>query len=131
MKNTPLPDISGNWKGHDEQLSFGRPAMSKITCTFEKVSQGFEGEISFFFGALDESIYLPKELRPFSGKIRAGWFKEKVLKLDWFNHEVDFIFCGSAYFELMHNGDKLAGHFVGYGPHSHALVQGPIMLARE
>ncbi|MEM6629792.1 MAG: hypothetical protein AAF694_08965 [Bacteroidota bacterium] len=131
MKITPLPDISGKWKGHDEQSSFGRPARAIITCNFEKVGKAFEGAISFTPIGIEDSIYLPEPATTFQAKLRAEWHGGKILKLEWFNPNSDFIFCGSACFELTHNGEKLAGHFVGFGPRSHAIVNGPIMLVRE
>ena len=131
MKN--IPDISGNWIGHDHQLRRGKPVISKIQCTFSQEGDKVSGKMVFINDPVENPIYISNDklVNGLIVSIQGQWVNGKILNASWFPENEEDLNCGAFCLELMHNGDKLAGKFIGFGPISHAIVNGELILARD
>ena len=125
------PSIHGHWEGHDTYQLRNSPSYAQILLDLTDDGKKYVGKLQFIPSKDHDFIYTDEPPKSLIADIHGSWYKNKILRLIWDAKEAPYLLCGVMLLELTHNGEKLMGKFLGYGPENQSIIQGEVVLLKK
>lgn len=113
--------VVGNWIGTIEQPTGpdDRHFSATIRMEIERSGSALRGRSFFAFGELTHVC-----------NVEVRWLFERYFRLDGVSADPQGCMFNTCYFQVNPAGDRIAGRYIGFGPHSNCIIVGEVSGSR-
>jgi transcriptional regulator with XRE-family HTH domain len=117
-----LNKVAGRWTGKIEQPTGpdGQHFSAMIRMEIERTGSRLHGQSFFAFGDLTHTC-----------NVEVRWLFERYFRLDGVSADPQGCMFNTCYFQVNPAGDRIAGRYIGFGPHSNCIIVGEVSGSRD
>jgi transcriptional regulator with XRE-family HTH domain len=114
--------VAGHWTGTIEQPTGpdGEHFSATIRMELERSGPHLRGRSVFSMGELTHVC-----------NVEVRWLFERYFRLDGVSAAPQGCMFNTCYFQVNPAGDRIAGRYIGFGPHSNCIIVGDVAGARD